>query len=244
MTAGDDTERELGGDDVLAAEYVLGVLDEAQRRETARRIDTDAAFAALVDGWEVRLSPMADGYAPVPAPEGVKAGIDRRLFSGTAAQSPEKSRSRPGLFASLAFWRGLTAAAVAALALVVAVPLLSPPPPQPETTRLAAALSADGSDVRYLALFDAATGHVGLSHLAGDRAADRDFELWVIAGNDAPVSLGVIPVGKTAEIDLDPALRSKVAGGAVFAISLEPNGGSPSGAPTGPVVAAGELNSI
>ena len=88
------------------------------------------------------------------------------------------------------------------------------------------------------------THSIGLSHVSGDRAAGRDFELWVIEGNDAPESLGVIPVGANVRIAVSPELERKIAAGSVFAISLEPEGGSPTGAPTGPVVAAGGLATI
>ena len=48
----------------------------------------------------------------------------------------------------------------------------------------------------------------------------------------------------TVRIELSPAIQQKLAQGAVLAISLEPKGGSPTGKPTGPVVASGDLKSI
>ena len=55
----------------------------------------------------------------------------------------------------------------------------------------------------------------------------RDFELWVIEGQQAPVSLGVIPAGDSARLPVSRALRAKMVSGALFAISVEPAGGSP-----------------
>ena len=95
-----------------------------------------------------------------------------------------------------------------------------------------------------LAVYDAAHHEVGLSHVAGERAAGKDFQLWMIEGKNAPVSMGVIPTGPTVHIELTPALQQKLAQGAVLAISVEPAGGSPTGQPTGPVVATGDLKSI
>ena len=120
MNTADNNEREFGGDDAVAAEYVLGVLAADERQAIARRIDTDAAFAQLVDHWEVTLAPMAQGYAPVEPPASVKPALDRKLFS-TAASPATGGAS---IWQSLAFWRGLTVAAFAALALYVAVPFL------------------------------------------------------------------------------------------------------------------------
>ncbi|MBZ9742791.1 MULTISPECIES: anti-sigma factor domain-containing protein [unclassified Mesorhizobium] len=240
MTLAEDNGPERGGDDLFAAEYVLGVLPVEERQIASRRIDAETDFARLVDGWEVRLSPLAAAYPEVEPPASVKPAIDGRLFSSAATTAAE---ARAGLWSSLAFWRGLAAAAVAALAIYIAIPYVNPPVAQPQA-RLVASLAADGSDVKYLAVYDAAHHEVGLSHVSGERASGKDFELWMIEGKNPPVSMGIIPVGSTAHIVVSPAAQQKLAQGAVLAVSLEPAGGSPTGQPTGPVVAAGDLKSI
>ena len=240
MTLAEENGPERGGDDLLAAEYVLGVLPADERQIASGRIDAETGFARLVDSWEVHLSPMAAAYADVEPPATVKPAIDRRLFSSTAASTAAPSGS---LWASLAFWRGLTAAALAALVLYVAVPYVRPPVVVPQE-RLVASLAADGSDVKYLVVYDAARRDVGLSLVSGERAAGKDFELWMIEGKNAPVSMGVIPAGQVAHIPVTPAVQQKLAQGAVLAVSVEPTGGSPTGQPTGPVVAAGDLKGI
>lgn len=238
MTPADDHDDGLSGDDALAAEYVLGGLTADERQAAARRIDTDAAFAGLVEDWEVRLSPMADGYAEVAPPAAAKAAIDRRLDAAPAGAG------RAGLWHSLVFWRGLAAAAVALLVFYAAITELAPPAQQNGGAQLVASLADAGTDVRYVAVYDPAHHRVGLSHLSGARAADHDFELWVIDGGNPPVSLGVIPVGNTVHVVLPQALYDKLRRGAVLAISLEPAGGSPTGRPTGPVVATGEARQL
>jgi anti-sigma-K factor RskA len=240
MNTADNNEREFGGDDAVAADYVLGVLAADERQVVARRIETDAAFAQLVDRWEVTLAPMARGYAPVEPPVSIKQALDRKLFSTTAAPVTE----RAGIWQSLAFWRGLTVAALAALALYVAVPLVAPPAPDAPAERLVASLAPQQSDVHYFVVYDGRAGDIGLSHVTGARADGRDFELWVIEPGQAPASLGVIPAGSNVHLAVSADVQRKIASGAVFAISLEPAGGSTTGAPTGPVVAAGDLRSI
>jgi anti-sigma-K factor RskA len=241
MTLAEENGPERGGDDLLAAEYVLGVLPADERQIASGRIDAETGFARLVDSWEVHLSPMAAAYAEVEPPATVKPAIDRRLFSSSAASSPAAPSG--SLWASLAFWRGLTAAALAALVLYIAVPYVRPPVVVPQE-RLVASLAADGSDVKYLVVYDAARRDVGLSLVSGERAAGKDFELWMIEGKNAPVSMGIIPAGQTTHIPVTPAVQQKLAQGAVLAVSVEPTGGSPTGQPTGPVVAAGDLKGI
>lgn len=243
MSLVEDMGPDGGGDDIVAAEYVLGVLPADERQQAARRIDAEQGFARLVDRWEVHFTPLA-AYAAVEVPAAVKAAIDRRLFAaGGASAAPSSAR---GLASSLAFWRTIALAALAALAalvLYVALPLFSPPAEIPQQ-RLAASLAADGSDVRYLAVYDRRTDDIGLSHVSGTAPQGSDFELWVIEGQQQPVSLGVIPQGSSVRMPVSEILRTKMASGAMFAITVEPAGGSATGMPTGPVVAAGDLKAI
>ncbi|MNL63606.1 Anti-sigma-K factor rskA [compost metagenome] len=111
------------------------------------------------------------------------------------------------------------------------------------TTQLVAALEAEGSDVRFLALYDGA-GAVRLTALSGDVATDRDLELWAIQGGGDPISMGVIPVNARSVVELSEQVRQGWGEGSVLAITLEPKGGAPEGKPTGPVVAAGEVHQI
>lgn len=241
MIARDQDPPEREGDDLAAAEYVLGVLDAAEREAVSGRIEQQPDFARLVDAWEARLAPLGAAYAAVDVHPSVKAAIDRRLFA--SAPPTVSPGARPSLWSSLTFWRGLTTAAAVALAIAVAIPYLRPPVTAPEA-RYVASLAADASDVRYLVVYDEEDSRVSLAHVSGAKAAGRDFELWMIEGSNAPVSMGVLPAGETIRITISPDVRAKLAAGAVLAISVEPTGGSPTGQPTGPVVAAGDLKSI
>ncbi len=240
LTGEHGPERE--SDDLIAAEYVLGVLSAAERQEATHRIDADPAFARLVDAWEARLSPLAEAYPPAEPPQSVKAAIDRRLFISASGSTLHAATPRAGIWTSLGFWRGLAAAAVAGFAIAVALPYIQPPAQQ--QVRLVASLAADSSNVKYLAVYDAAHHNVGLSHLSGERDQGKDFELWVIEGDKPPVSLGVIPVGAATTVPVTPSLQQQLEQGAVLAVSVEPPGGSPTGQPTGPVVATGDLKNI
>jgi anti-sigma-K factor RskA len=240
MSGAGDMEREPEGDDLLAAEYVLGVQDAQARRELEQRIEQSRDFARLVDRWEVHFAPLAAEFAEVTAPAGIKERIDRLLFSASSRAAPAQ---KAGFWNSLAVWRALTLAAFACLAIVVALPMIRPQPAV-EPHRMVASLAAEGSDVHYMAFYDAATQQVSLSHMTGERAEGRDFELWMIEGQNPPVSLGVVPVGATVQITMTEDLARRLTSGSVIAISLEPAGGSPTGQPTGPVVAAGGLTNI
>lgn len=225
---------DAGGDDILAAEFVLGVLPVAEHAVLAQRAERDMGFARLVADWQDRLSPMDDGFDPETLPPAVKRALDLRMF-GQVSAGPV------GFWDRLAVWRGIAGAAVAACLLALVLPAMQPPTP---TERLAASLTAEGSDVTYLVVYDAATGSASLAHMTGDPVAGRDFQLWVARGAEAPVSLGVIPAGVSTRVAVADATRNLMTSAAHMAISLEPTGGSPTGQPTGPVLAVGDLLDI
>ena len=61
----DPTEEDVA----LAAEYVLGVQDAAERAAVEARMRDDAGFARLVQRWEMQLSDLNDNYAEAPSPD-------------------------------------------------------------------------------------------------------------------------------------------------------------------------------
>jgi anti-sigma-K factor RskA len=68
--------------------------------------------------------------------------------------------------------------------------------------------------------------------------ADRALELWVVPPAGAPRSLGLISERDATVVKRQQVLR----GAAALAVSLEPAGGSPTGAPTGPILYVGKLS--
>ena len=105
----------------------------------------EAAFARLVEQWEGYFSPLAAAYQAVEPPASVKAALDRRLFA--IGGSRTEHAGQPSLWSSLALWRGLAAAAIAAFAIYIAVPYFNPPAAVPQT-RLVASLAPNASDVQ------------------------------------------------------------------------------------------------
>jgi anti-sigma-K factor RskA len=67
---------------LLAAEYVVGLLDADERASASRLIDANGTMRGLVDDWAVRLSPLNAGYVAVPMPD-IWRDLDRELFAPT-----------------------------------------------------------------------------------------------------------------------------------------------------------------
>jgi anti-sigma-K factor RskA len=230
--------------DVLAGEYVLGVLDADRRRDTQARIERDAAFARLVHGWERRLAALLNEIAPVAPPQYVWPRIRTRL--GWSPLNDDASAQRP--WQRIGFWQAAAGlAAAAALAVVFIGPRGALAPADtvavaPAQSRAVTTLLRDDGTAGWLASIDPARGTVLLMPVPAPADSEgRVSELWLIPAGEAPRSLGLLPAGKTHEIRIPDELRRALTEGSTLAVSLEPADGPPHDAPTGPIVAKGGI---
>jgi len=222
----------LPDDELLAAEYALGVLSGAERAAAEQRVKRDHGFARLVTEWEQRLAPWAAEIADVAPPPQVWDRI------AGALPSPTQSNS---LWQSLTFWRGLTLAtgALAATCLAALIYLGALTQPQP----LVATIEGDGHR-HFVATIDAKRGTVAVVPAAFSADATRVPELLLIPADGKPRSVGLLRADRTVTLTLPAELAALAKGDAVLAVSLEPPGGSTTGLPTGPVIATGKLTSL
>jgi anti-sigma-K factor RskA len=70
---------------------------------------------------------------------------------------------------------------------------------------------------------------------------DRSLELWMLPQGAAPRSLGVVPSTGVGRINLPALPDVALANVPALAVSLEQRGGSPTGAPQGPVLYTGRV---
>ena len=232
----DDTMPE-GGDDLIAAEYVLGTLPSAERLAVSDRVANDRMFARLVDQWTIRLSPLDDAYGEMTPPASIKKALDARLFSSSAAKTS-------GFWQSLNLWRGLTFA-TAAIAAVAMIPNLRPSDPIVEALPpIIAPMQSDTGEVKFVALYQPGSDEIRISRVKSEKGADRDYELWLVDDGAKPVSMGVIPDKGEVRLKVKLEFIAKIDAGDAFAVSVEPVGGSPTGIATGPVIAVGVTKAI
>lgn len=229
-------------DAALAAEYALGLLEGEERARAGRLAGADSTFRAEVQRWLGRFGPMLDQVAPVAPPSELWTRIEN------ATTAPAQSSNVHPLQRKLTMWRGV-AAAMTALAASLALILLFRPatvvpvtkPPQLAPAPMVARLSA-GQQVALVASWDSQRRQLLIASAAGlHLQPSRSHELWVIPAGGKPRSLGVMPETAQAMMHLPLDAGKLMAVGATIAVSVEPRGGSPTGAPTGPVVASGTL---
>ena len=231
--------------DRLAADYVTGTLRGPARRRFEALLPAHAALRAAERAWRDRLMPLAATVAPVEPSAALWARIETRIHGASATlHALPATQAAESWWRQLAFWRGLSGLATAA-ALAFAVLLAAPGPSQPPViVVLSAATPPAGADAGAVvpASFVASISADGRAMVTRPLVnvalqPGRALELWALPASGAPRSLGLIAADKATLVQ-----RGKVLDGTTaLAVSLEPPGGSPTGAPTGPVLYVGKL---
>lgn len=218
--------------DRLAAEYVAGTLRGPARRRLEQLLPAHPVLRDAVRRWEAGLMPLTASIAP----QKPSAAVWKRILSRTGgAAAPVVNTpwwSNLSLLRTLSFVATVSVIGLAAL-------LSNPPPAQPPLivvlnstaptegapAAIVASISGDGKALVTQPLMNV------------DVKADRTLELWAVPGAGAPRSLGLISATGASVFK-----RNKLPPGtAALAVSLEPTGGSTTGAPTGPVLYVGKL---
>jgi anti-sigma-K factor RskA len=224
-------------DKLMAAEYVLGVLGADDRRAAQQRMMHDQAFASEVAFWEERLGMFADAVAPVAPPDRAWSRLAR------AIRLPDPSKPPESLWRSLVFWRSfaLGSAVIAAASLgALTFVEIAPAPRAP----LLATLGAANGQPAFVAAVNADSTSLTVLPAALLTQDPRAMELWLIPAGDKPHSLGLIVPGRPVRIEVPRELTGRITPDTALAVSMEPPGGSPTGQPTGPVIASGKLMSL
>lgn len=230
MTDADDLT--TGPDpDVAAAELALGLLEGEDRAIALRRMLADPAFGRDVERWRVHFGALFAGVASVaPAPE-----LGERVIARLDGPAP----ARAGYWKPFALAASLAAAGLFGLLMVRPDPALPPPVSIASPAPMVAAFMVDGIEAPIVATYDAAIGRLSMPGPM-PVPAGKSAQLWAIVGSEAPQPMGLFhEAGNRVEADARSA--SPMAPGTKFAISFEPEGGSPTGLPTGPVVASATL---
>ncbi|MEL6571779.1 MAG: anti-sigma factor [Pseudomonadota bacterium] len=230
--APDDTE--------IAAEYVLRVLKPDAHRAAAIRAANDPVFAAEVRAWEDRFAPMMEEVDPVEPDPATRTALMERLFG---AETPAMSVTKAGVWQILA---GLGFALAAGLAVIAFAPQPQPDPAvvaEAPTPRFVAELTVADESTRMFAMIHPDRGELDLAWTARNQPDDREIQLWGIIEGQDPISIAVLPQGRQATVTVPAALLA-AGSDLTLALSDEPLGGSPTGLPTGVILATSAVSEI
>jgi anti-sigma-K factor RskA len=231
--------------DLIAAEYVLGTLPADERAAAAMRARGEPRLAAAIEAWGRRLAPLVEAIPPREAPATVWPEIEARIDAlEEVLLTPRQVTAQIiGIERRLGRWRAAAVAATAlAASLLLFVGYREVAHPLAEKT-LVAVLQKDAQSPAFLVSVDLDKHLLTIRAVAAEPQRGKSYELWLV--NDelkTPRSLGI--VGDKPFTVVGPQLAAyspKVIEDATLAVSLEPEGGSPTGQPTGPVLFAGKL---
>src|SRR5438034_4394759 len=115
-------------------------------------------------------------------------------------------------------------------------------PAPPAAAQYVALLQKDAGSPAFILTVDAATKNFTVRKVGAQPEAGKSFELWVVSDKlQRPRSLGLIGGSDFTARPVLSGYDSDLVNQATYAVSLEPEGGSPTGAPTGPIVYTGKL---
>lgn len=245
--------------DRLAGEYVLGTLDAAERRAVESALADDPAMRAEVAAWQDRLLGLTRRAPPVEASDALWSRIARDVgvqAQGQIAQPENRPAPSPSPIAAplpgrqtrpagagaaswwdrLVVWQGASVLA-STLALVLAVLLWRGPAEAPRY--LAVLQNAAGTATGWVVEANEG-GVLRLVPVRDDGVVPpgKSLQFWTKPeGAAGPTSLGLVRAGRTLTVPVAslPALGERQ----LFEVTLEPEGGSTIGRPTGPVLYVG-----
>ncbi|MDQ3247204.1 MAG: anti-sigma factor [Pseudomonadota bacterium] len=244
----------------------MRLLDRDELERALALAADDGEFQTEVARWNGHLASLLDEVEPIAPPASLLPEIERRI-----AEPPQRRDNVVQLHKRLNVWRGFAAGAsaiAASLAVVLVTrpdpvvqpapapapapeePMVEPgprpapaptPAPAPEEP-MVAMMASEETDATLIATWDRADRSLVVAAAAGmEPVSGQSHELWVIPADGVPRSMGLIPASGRMHLRVPGSLSTVLNEDATLAVSVEPSGGSPTGQPTGSVIASGKL---
>jgi anti-sigma-K factor RskA len=226
-------------DSEWVGQYVLGTLNDEERVAFEARLAQSDELQKAVNQWQEHFLSITDRLVPLTAPQTLSARIERSVDAlESATQTKAPASTKLGLFwQNLALWRGLSTACFV-VAVFFAVQLQTVQPTMSDPTYIAVLVAPENKTPGWVIQTSQARQMQLVPLAAIEIPAGKALQFWTKAeGWDAPVSLGLVKKGETLNIALDklPPLTDNQ----LFELTLEQEGGSPTGKPTGPIQSIG-----
>jgi anti-sigma-K factor RskA len=232
---------ELDDIDGLAAEYVLGTLTREERQVVADRRVADKALDRAIEAWERRLAPLMETISPVAPSPTLYNKIRAQI--GPSQQVVSLKAREQMLARRAARWRNAFVGATAIAASLVGILGYRETVGRTEATQYVAVLDSGDDLPAFLLTVDTRTKICVITAVNPPTQNAKTYQVWMVSDKmPKPKSLGM--VNKPGEMQMMPMQsRSEMdlLMNASFAVSVEPMGGSPTGAPSGPVMFTGKL---
>jgi anti-sigma-K factor RskA len=249
---------------VQAWEFRLGVLNQMVGSVEPRPIVWENIRRAIGHGSE-QQAPLVLPDAPAPPPPEVPvAANDAGEFASLPPIPAASDSNVVRLEGRARRWRNIAsiASALAAALLVMLTMQVYQPdllpaairpkpriqtvevktPPPPAGAQYVALLQGDSNSPAFILTVDAASRNFTVRKVGAQPAPGKSYELWIVSDKlQRPRSLGVIGGGDFTARPVLSGYDPTVVNQATYAVTVEPEGGSPTGVATGPIVYTGKL---
>lgn len=228
----------VAGREVMAGDYVIGLLDTRHAQRVRAATQVDPAWRDAVAAWETRLAPLVAIVRPETPPGNIWDRIEARV---APAEAPRVRKERR----SYHIWRIVAGLAVVGMLGTAGYMFYA----RRATERLMAVLANDRNlpgvllerdrrgDLTFINL-PAASGRV-LQAPSG-----KVLQIWAVApGAQAPTNLGVLPYEPVRQLTI-PARLFTPEPEMLIQITVEAEGGSTTGRPIGPTIFVGRLANV
>ncbi|MGQ0683473.1 anti-sigma factor [Bradyrhizobium sp.] len=252
---------------VQAWEFRLGVLNQMVGSVEPRPLVWDNIRRAIGHGGEQAPLVLPDApppTAPAAPPEIVPEANDNQPTAAPPPPAVAAGANVIQLTGRIRRWRNVASVAsaiAAALLVMVGLQVYQPDalpdsirpkprtqvvevktPPPPAAAQYVALLQGNGNAPAFILTVDAATRNFTVRKVGAQPDAGKSYELWIVSDKlQRPRSLGVIGNEDFTARPVLSGYDAEIVNQATYAVSIEPQGGSTTGAPTGPVVFAGKL---
>lgn len=225
----------------IADEYVLGLLGEADVSAVENEIERNAALANAVAEARERFLPLDTNVDPAAVSPVLWEAIETRLPEQATAASPPVASVSPRIPMAgndnlRSGWRAAAISAIAA-SLILAVGLAWSVTRVVEPLVVAVLVNEAGDVQAVVEDFGNDTASIKLL-TDFPVPADRTMQVWTLPSREmGPMSLGLLEDAHSAR--LSGSALPKPQDAQLYEITLEQAGGSPTGRPTGPILAKG-----
>jgi len=225
----------------IADEYVLGLLSEADVAEVENEIERNSTLATAVAEARERFLPLDTNVDPATLSPVLWQAIDARLPEQATMETPSIAFVSPRVPTAgndniRSGWRSAAISAIAA-SLILAVGLVWSVTRSVEPLVVAVLVNEAGEVQAVVEDFGNDTASIRLL-TDFNVPEEKTMQVWTLPSREmGPMSLGLLEDAHSAR--LSGSTLPKPQDAQLYEITLEQAGGSPTGRPTGPILAKG-----
>lgn len=216
--------------DMLAAEYVLGTLDIHERSAVAARRQREADLDAAIEAWEARLAPMLERVGDAVPRTDLLADIQKEI----AAREAGERGTVIDLRRQVRRWKAVAAAATALAACLFGLVVYTGTLQTPQEQQFVAVFQDGDAPPRFIMSVNLKTRELTVRPVAAELPEGKTYQLWIVSEKLAPGphSLGLLDKPEKPTRKELRRFSPELLQNATFGISIEPEGGSPTGKPS------------